>query len=87
MKGLVIGIITLFVGTSALPSISGNFLEENKAWHENLKTNERDNSVSLETRAIETIKQSQIKSLCMNNEIPVWKIGDSWIFELSFFLN
>jgi hypothetical protein len=76
-KGFVLGILLLFLGASVLPSTSGIVLGKNDGG------NEGSSVVTVEPASIERVKQYLPTSLSMSGDLPVWRIGDSWIYALS----
>jgi len=85
-KRFVVVIIILLTGASVLPSISGNFLEENIGINEKTIANEGASVVSTESESIDILLLYQMKSLYITDDMPVWNIGDSWVYAFSVFL-
>ena len=85
-KGCIF-IILLVFGASILPSIYADVSEKDNSWNRTLQMNHRTSDVSFEPALNSAIKQSPLQSLCFSNMIPIWKIGDNWIYILSIVFN
>jgi hypothetical protein len=79
----VVVILIVLVEASVLPSISGNLLETNKGIIQKPWADKEISIASTKTGVIDIIQQYQMKSLYITDDMPIWNIGDSWVYALS----